>query len=95
MGNVDIEIYLTQFISFFDKNPDDLVSLIGDIDKKVFYDKVKERCYMNVDEGKEISLTKQQMIDILVELNGGSKKGAVIELDKVFEKTNYGYLGLN
>ena len=95
MSNVDIEIYLNQFTSFFDKNPDDLKSLIGEIDKELFYGKVKDRCYKNVEEGKEISLTKQQMIDILVDLNGGSRKSKVIELDKVFEKTNYGYLGLN
>ena len=39
MKNVDVEIYLNQFISFFDKNPNDLIDLIGDINKGVFYKK--------------------------------------------------------
>ena len=95
MANVDVEIYLNQFTSFFDKNPDDLKSLIGEIEKEKFYNKVREQCYKNVESGEEISLTKQQMIEILVELNGGSRKHKIIEIDKLFEKTDYGYLGLN
>ena len=31
MGNLDIEIYMTNFKGFFDKNPDQLRQLIGDI----------------------------------------------------------------
>ena len=48
MGNVDVDIYVNQFISFFDKNPEELKILIGDVDKNEFYLKVTEQCYVNV-----------------------------------------------
>ena len=31
MGNVDIEIYMNNFVGFFKKNPDQLKILIGEI----------------------------------------------------------------
>jgi len=35
----DVEIYLNQFVSFFEKNPNDLLNLIGDIHKEIFLEK--------------------------------------------------------
>ena len=49
MKNVDVEIYLNQLISFFEKNPNDLMDLIGDTHKETFYQKVKEQCEKNVE----------------------------------------------
>ena len=41
MGNLDIEIYMTNFKGFFDKNPDQLKQLIGDIDSDKFFTGVR------------------------------------------------------
>jgi hypothetical protein len=95
MKNVDVEIYINQFISFFEKNPNDLTLLIGDLDKSIFYEKVKIQCYKNFESGDEISLTKQQMIDIVLDIKGGGKPIKPLDIDKIFEKTNYGYFCLN
>ena len=37
MKNVDIEIYVSQVITFFEKNPNDLMGLIGGLQKDEFY----------------------------------------------------------
>ena len=95
MKNVDVEIYINQFISFFENNPNDLILLIGEMDKDIFYDKVKERCYKNLDSGEEISVTRQQLIDIVLDIKSGGKPTKLIDIDKVFKKTNYGYFCLN
>ena len=33
-NNVDCEIYISGFITFFEKNPEDLKNLIGEMDKE-------------------------------------------------------------
>ena len=43
MKNVDIEIYISNLINFFEKNPNDLLVLIGDLQKDEFYVKLKKR----------------------------------------------------
>ena len=94
MKNVDVEIYLNQIIAFFDKNPNDLMDLIGDIQKDEFFEKVKEQCYKNVENGDEISLTQKQIIDIVISL----KKDEVIDEELIygaFQKTKFGLIGLN
>jgi len=96
MKNIDVEIYLSQFINFFEKNPNDLIDLIGDSLKEEFYQKVEEACYKNFEKGEEISLTQKQIIDIVYEL----KKEPSVEKVKekvfgVFEKTKFGLISLN
>jgi len=68
MKNIDCEIYIKQMISFFDNNPNDLMDLIGEVQKMEFYGKLRERCEKNVDEGHDHVLTRQQMIEIVLEL---------------------------
>ena len=41
MKNVDVEVYLTNLINFFEKNPNDLIDLIGELKKTIFYDKLR------------------------------------------------------
>ena len=53
MKNVDVEIYLNQLIGFFDKNPNDLIDLIGDLLKETFYEKVREQCIKNSEQGAD------------------------------------------
>jgi hypothetical protein len=42
MGDLEIEIYMSNFRTFFEKNPKQLVQLIGDIDPELFYEKVRK-----------------------------------------------------
>ena len=94
MQNVDIEIYMNQFINFFDNNPNDLIELIGDTLKETFYEKVRIKCIENYEKGSEISLTKDQMIEIVIELKIKGKK-EMKKLSKIFESTKYGDICLN
>ena len=96
MKNIDVEIYLNQLINFFEKNPNDLIDLIGDSLKDEFYKKVEETCYKNIGEGDDVSLTQKQIIDIFVDL----KKETSVEKVKdkvygVFQKTKFGNISLN
>jgi len=95
MKNVDIEIYMNQFINFFEKNPNDLIELIGDTLKETFYEKVRMRCIENYEKGSDISLTKDQMVLIVVEIKGNGKQVEIIKLSKIIESTKYGDIYLN
>jgi len=78
MKNIDCEIYIKQVITFFENNPNDLMDLIGEVQKNDFFEKIRERCEKNVDEDKDYVLTRQQMIDIVLEL----------KIPELFEKPN-------
>ena len=98
MKNIDCEIYIKQLISFFDNNPNDLMDLIGEVQKLEFYDKIRERCEKNVDEGHDYVLTRQQMIDIVLELKAPdlfktSNPESVVEGH--IQKTKWGNIILN
>jgi hypothetical protein len=94
--NVDVEIYIAQLIEFFEKNPNDLMALIGDLQKDEFYKKLKEKCENNFKTGKDIVLTKEQIVETVLEL-----KFVVVEtkekkhLNKVIQKTKFGDIILN
>jgi hypothetical protein len=70
MGDLEIEIYMSNFRTFFEKNPKQLVQLIGDIDPEKFYEKVRKIVEKNTEDGKQTEPTRQQMIDLILELNG-------------------------
>ena len=94
MGIVDVEIYMNQFINFFENNPNDLIELIGDTLKDDFYNKVRERCIQNYEKNGEISLTKTQMMEIFIEIKNDGNRD-IIKLSKIFEATKYGDICLN
>jgi hypothetical protein len=97
MNNLDVEIYMNQFVTFFENNPNDLLELIGDSNRESFYDLVKEQCEKNLGSGDEVSLTQHQIIEIVVKLkkvNLETHKMVVI-VDKVFQSTSFGIIGLN
>ena len=54
MKNIDVEIYISQMITFFEKNPKDFIDLVGNIEKEIFYNKMKERSLKNVKEEKDL-----------------------------------------
>ena len=98
MKNIDCEIYISQVISFFENNPNDLMDLIGELQRNDFYEKLRERCEKNVDEGEDYVLTRTQMINIVLEL----KAPELIEPQNVesvvegyIQKTKWGEIILN
>ena len=98
MKNIDCEIYISQVISFFENNPNDLMDLIGALQRNDFYEKRRERCEKNVDEGEDYVLTRTQMINIVLEL----KAPELIEPQNVesviegyIQKTKWGEIILN
>lgn len=66
--NIDVEIYLSQLKTFFEKNPGELDSLVHPTQQDEFFDMVKEIAYQNHDDGEEIPLTRTQYIKICKEL---------------------------
>ena len=96
MNILDVEIYIKQFIDFFEKNPNDLIDLIGDNLKEDFYKKVKEQCFKNYNNGDDVSLTRQQIIDIVVSLKKGNQLESTEEvINKISQKTKFGLIYLN
>lgn len=96
MNILDVEIYIKQFIDFFEKNPNDLIDLIGDSSKEEFYSEAKEQSTKNYNDGNDVTLTRQQLIDIVVKLkkthqNNTSEK----VINKIFQNTKYGLIYLN
>jgi hypothetical protein len=67
MRNIDCEVYIRQLITFFEKNPNDLIDLIGDLQKDEFYDLLREQCDENSKNGDHI-ITRDQMINIVLKL---------------------------
>jgi len=93
MNNLEIEIYMSNFRAFFDKNPKQLVQLIGNLDPELFYDKIRKLVEGNSkSEAKQIEPTRQQMINLILELNGVPSN-----LEKVapFMTHHMGLIGLN
>ncbi len=98
MKNIDCDIYVSQLVSFFENNPNDLMVLIGDLQKEDFYKKLKERCYKNSEEGDDHVITKQQMIDIIVELKIpqlSKESTSKVIIEGAVQKTKWGDIILN
>ena len=93
--NIDVEIYIKNFVNFFESNPNELIDLIGDELKEVFYKKVEEQCYKNLDNGEDIVLTQKQLIEIVVDIKKGKPDMKVLLTNGVFQKTKYGLISLN
>lgn len=95
MGNVEIEIYMTNFIGFFKKNPDQLEILIGKLDSEVFYGKIRDLATENLEAEKEVAPTRQQMIDLLVSLNSERKTEEIKKVVTPFMDHHMGKIPLN
>jgi len=96
MTHIDVELYLSQLYSFFNSNPSELTKLIGELDKETFFSKVKETAYSNFQENGDMILTKNQMIDIIVEMHRDTVSTPKNDnLQKIFEDSKYGKICLN
>lgn len=93
MKNVDVEIYISNLITFFENNPNDLLTLIGDLQKDEFYQKLREQSEKNLEEGKDIVLSREQIINIVVDLKIPDMK--YNNIDKIIQKTKFGNIILN
>lgn len=73
MKNLEVEIYMTNFKGFFDRNPDQLKKLIGEINPEKFFDGVRKIVENNsTNEDKPLEPTKKDLIDLIVKLNRGT-----------------------
>jgi hypothetical protein len=96
MKNVDVEIYINQFISFFNNNPNDLLQLIGDVLKDDFYDRVKQQSLDNIENGEDVSLTQKQIISIVVELKKSQNDEVDMDMIKsIIYHTQFAHFSLN
>ena len=91
--SVDVDIYMNNIIKFFKQNQKDLLNLVPKDKEEEFYVKIREAASDNVENGKEVSLTRMQLIDVCKELN--QKKTEPIEIPETFMKTKFGLICLN
>jgi hypothetical protein len=90
--NVDVQIYLSNFKSFFNNNPNDLINLIGDGDNDKFFELVQESVIENYEKGEDLELTKKQLIDIMLIL---TKDRVEEKVENFILKGPYGDIFLN
>jgi hypothetical protein len=93
--NVDVEIYMNNFIKFFRENPNDLFTLIPRDKEDEFYKKIKEVSLKNTENGDDASLTQKQILDICVILNGKDPKHPKKKLESFIMETKFGNIILN
>jgi hypothetical protein len=92
--NVDVEIYLSNIIKFFNNNQQELKNLIPLEKKNEFYEKIRQAAIKNSTSGSEVSLTQQQLIEICVEIN--NKNTQILSVrEGVIQKTLFGEFSLN
>lgn len=93
MDKIDVEIYVKKLIDFFENNPNDLINLIGDNNKKIFYEQIKRVAFENFDNKEPYELTQNQLIDIVKEISGRK----IIEADSIgsFMLTKFGLISMN
>lgn len=95
MDNVDVQIYLSQVKTFFEQNPDELISLLGKAKPEDFFNGVARLAAKNLEKGEDVQLTNKQMIDLIVELNKVKKGITVKEILTPFTETKFGKIYLN
>jgi hypothetical protein len=96
--SVDVEIYMNNIVKFFKSNPNDLLNLVPKDKEDEFYDKIREKCEKNVDEDIDYVLTRQQMIEIVLELKAPElhkKLNTKLEVEGFVMKTKWGEIILN
>ena len=95
MSNVDIEIYMTNLVKFFDKNPEQLKILIGDNDSNIFFQKIRKIVETNEKDEKELAPTRKQMIEIILEITKGPDKKNIEKNVTLFMDHHMGKISLN
>jgi len=93
--NIDVQIYYKKIIDFFENIPNQLHVLIGDMNKEVFYTKIKNKVQENFVSGYDYELTRKELADIIFELFKETNKENKVEIESKFIKTSFGYFSLN
>jgi len=93
--NVDVQIYVSNFVKFFTDNPDELQKLIGVAEPQEFFDEVEKVANQNFDKGEDIELTQKQMIGIILKLNHMQPEEDVATIVEPYFETSYGKIFLN
>jgi hypothetical protein len=93
--SVDVEIYMNNIIKFFKNNPKDLQNLVPLHKEEEFFKKIREVAISNSENGKEISLTQKQLLEICVVVNGKEPKSQEILDERVFVPSPFGFICLN
>jgi hypothetical protein len=93
--SIDIDIYMTQFKGFFDKNPQQLRMLIGDVNPEKFFDGIRTIVEENSKKkDSPLEPTRKQILTLIVDLNGGTKE--IVEKKLIpFMKHHMGSICLN
>ena len=92
--NLEVELYMSNVIKFFNENPKDLMNFVTQDKKDEFFQKIKEKALENVEKGEEVVLTQQQFIDICVVMNEKQVKEFQY-LKKIMVNTTYGQICWN
>lgn len=96
MSKVDIDIYVNQIFKFFDSNPNDLRTLIGGLEKDIFYQRVKVAAVENYEKNGEPELTKKQMVDIVAQMFfEANEELNRPKIESVFMSTKFGEICMN
>jgi hypothetical protein len=96
MSKIDVEIYVSQMIRFFESNPKDLFTLIGNLNKEIFYERIKLLSDKNYTDNGDAALTKTQMVEIVVDMF--KEVNTPVEEEKInniFLDTKFGQICLN
>lgn len=86
--NVDIEIYLSGLVKFFKDNPKDLLSLVPKDKENDFYLMLRKYSCDNHEKGEDYILTRNQILEICVQLNDPKKVSQGTKLIKIDELDN-------
>jgi hypothetical protein len=93
MKNAEVDIYVSQMVRFFEINPNELFTLIGDLNKEDFYEKIKEAAYSNFEKEGEANLTRSQMLEIIVNIHREKEMEGVDK--RIYFYTKFGPVFLN
>lgn len=93
MKNAEVQIYVSQMVKFFEANPNELRSLIGDLDKDKFYKKIEQTAYLNYEYEGDANLTRSQLIEIVVNIH---REYEMKDVDsRIYFNTKFGPIFLN
>ena len=95
MSNVDIEIYMTNLVKFFDKNPEQLKILIGDNDSNIFFQKIRKIVETNEKDEKELAPTRKQLIETILKIKKAPAKKNIEKNVTLFMDHHMGKISLN
>jgi len=95
MDKVDVQIYLSQIKTFFKENPNQLLKLIGKAKPEDFFDGIERIALSNLKNGDDVQLTNNQMIQLVVDLNGKEQKIKKKEVLVPYQKFKFGKIYLN